>query len=113
MLKKMQQKKLFLKLFIYSRAMRSALAARMYAAVQLSSQQQQMYVNIYKKREKMQLIIYQRFIKKMKYESCFLCRKKNKFWEMKGMIWDGISYMVDIWIVGLIFSVLRIMLIIE
>jgi hypothetical protein len=49
--------------------MRSALAARMYAAVQLSSQQQQMYVNIYKKKEKkMQLIIYQRFIKKM-YES--------------------------------------------
>lgn len=43
--------------------MRSALAARMYAAVQLSSQQQQMYVNkknLYEK--KMQLIIYQRFI---------------------------------------------------
>lgn len=40
--------------------MRSALAARMYAAVQLSSQQQQMYVKRIVK--KMQLIIYQRFI---------------------------------------------------
>lgn len=43
--------------------MRSALAARMYAAVQLSSQQQQMYVKRIVK--KMQLIIYQRFIIRM------------------------------------------------
>lgn len=45
--------------------MRSALAARMYAAVQLSSQQQQMYVEQQQKdeRKKSRLIKYQRFIK--------------------------------------------------
>lgn len=45
--------------------MRSALAARMYAAVQLSSQQQQMYVeNNIKKKEQNEFITYQRFIRK-------------------------------------------------
>lgn len=46
--------------------MRSALAARMYAAVQLSSQQQQMYVeNNIKKKEQNEFITYQRFIRKV------------------------------------------------
>lgn len=45
--------------------MRSALAARMYAAVQLSSQQQQMYVKQQKeeKRKKHEINKHQRFIK--------------------------------------------------
>lgn len=65
--------------------MRSALAARMYAAVQLSSQQQQMYVNkknLYEK--KMQLIIYQRFIIRKKI--CISrCLQVESEWERENV----------------------------